>query len=70
MLPNSSHGDDNPVKCSGDVSEAWVILHLNVVGEAGKDEARDDEDHDQEAKLRNALAQGEHYGLQALRMSC
>ena len=38
--------------------------HLNVVGEAGEDEARDDEDHDQEPQLRHTLTQGEHDGLQ------
>ena len=38
--------------------------HLDVVGEAGEDEAGDDEDHDQEAELRHALAQREHDGLQ------
>ena len=38
--------------------------HLDVVGEAGEDEAGDDEDHDQEAKLRHALAQREHDGLE------
>ena len=38
--------------------------HLDVVGEAGEDEAGDDEDHDQEAELGHALAQREHDGLQ------
>ena len=38
--------------------------HLNVVGEAGEDEARDDEDHDQEPQLWNTLTQSEHNGLQ------
>ena len=38
--------------------------HLNVVCEAGKDEAGDDEDHDQEPQLRHTLTQGEHDGLQ------
>ena len=38
--------------------------HLNVVGEAGEDEAGDNEDHDQEPQLRHTLTQGEHDGLQ------
>ena len=38
--------------------------HLYVVSEAGEDEARDDEDHDQEPQLGHTLTQGEHNGLQ------
>ena len=39
--------------------------HLNVVGEAGEDEAGDDEDHHEEPKLRDALAESVDDGLEA-----
>ena len=68
-ISHSCHGDDDPVECSGDVSEAGVILHLNVVGETGEDETRYDEDHDEETKFWNALTQGEHNGLETLGVS-
>ena len=69
VLPYSCHGDDDPVECSGDVSEAGVILHLDVVSETGEDETRDDEDHDEETKFWNTLTQGEHNGLETLGVS-
>ena len=42
--------------------------HLNVVGEAGEDEAGDDEDHHEETQLRDTLAEGVDDGLETPRV--
>ena len=39
--------------------------HLDVVGEAGEDEAGDDEDHHEEPELRDTLAESVDDGLEA-----
>ena len=43
--------------------------HFDVVGEAGEDETRDDENHDEEAEFGDALAEGEDDGLEAARVA-
>ena len=43
--------------------------HFNIVSEAGKDEARYDENHDEETQFRNTLSQCEDDRLETTRMS-
>ena len=80
-VAHSGHGDDHPVEGGRDVSEPRVVFlpekilfppeaevdthHLNVVGEAGEDEAGDDEDHHEESQLRDTLAECVDNGLEA-----
>ena len=50
-VANCGHGDHNPVECSGDGSEAGVLVNLNEVTETGKDEATDANKEDQQQQF-------------------
>ena len=45
-LPDSGHGDDDPVEGGGDVGEPGALALLNVVSQAGEGEAGDNQYQD------------------------
>ena len=54
-IPDGGHGDHHPVEGRGDGGEPGVLLNLNEVGEAGKDEAADADQEDQEPEFLVAV---------------
>ena len=68
-VANSGHGDHHPVDPGGDGGEARGLALLNEVAEAGEAEAGDEDEHQHEAQLPEALSDGVHYGLEAGRVS-
>ena len=64
-VTHSRHGDHDPVDASGDGGEAGGLPLLYEVAEAGETEAGDEDEHQHEAQLPEALPDGVHYGLEA-----
>lgn len=64
-VTHSRHGYHHPVDASGDGGEARGLPLLYEVAEAGEAEAGDEDEHQHEAKLPEALSDCVHYGLEA-----
>ena len=64
-VSHSGHGDHHPVDAGGDGGESRGLSLLYEVAEAGEAEAGDEDEHQHEAQLPEALSDGVNYGLEA-----